>query len=454
MAKVVGIILVVVSFLLNIFLPLSVRPPGGALLTLPKMLAAAMAPYAGIAALLGLLLVLLCGRKGIPWRKRDQELSQRINIRILTLYALGLAAAVLSVVYMLRLASPQNSMEQTFGIFWQDAKSPELSSGMLERRWKWRMPATSKPNIEQDVFIANIPGSSHRLSANLWLPAEGANRTGLAYLYINMGGWKALDKSITYPIFRHIASQGHTVVDFVTRERPDVDIAGMVGDIKRAVFWLKLEGKQYGIDPEKIVIAGGSAGGNLALLTAFTPAHTELTPADLLHADTSVRAAVGFYAPSDLREYYSIEGRRAENFFDKLGDKFYKHAVSPEKLGVGETTDVMLTQLLGGLPGESPDMYDLASPINHVSPNSPATLLFHGEHDTAAPTVSSRRLYHMLVEAGVPAVYIEMPWNEHAYDIIFPQISPSALLTLYYLDHFLAFVAQSEDFGEEIGGIR
>jgi acetyl esterase/lipase len=114
----------------------------------------------------------------------------------------------------------------------------------------------------------------------------------------------------------------------------------------------------------------------------------------------------------------------------------------------------LLGLLLVLLCGESPDMYDLASPINHVSPNSPGTLLFHGEHDTAAPTASSRRLYHMLVEVGVPAVYIEMSWNEHAYDIIFPQISPSALLTLYYLDHFLAFVAQSEDFGEEIGGIR
>jgi acetyl esterase/lipase len=445
MTKVIGVLLVVVTFLLNIFLPLYVLPPAGALLTIPKMLAAALAPYTGVAALVGFALVLLGERKRIFWRNNKKKPLQSIRGGTFVFFALGLTAAALSVSYMLRLASHQDGMEQAFGVNWQDKIPAELSSGVIERRWKWIKPATSKPNIEQDVFIANIPGSSHQLTANLWLPAEGVNRTGLAYLYINMGGWKALDKGITYPVFRHIASQGHIVVDFVTRERPDADLVSMVGDVKRAIWWLKQEGDQYGIDPERIVVAGGSAGGNLALLAAFTPSHPDLTPEDLLFKDTTVHAAVGFYTPSDLWEYYAVEGRRAENSLDWLGDEFYKIAASPEKLGVGETTTVMLTQLLGGLPDEEPGMYDLASPLIHVSPTSPPTLLFHGEHDTAAPTTSSRLLHQRLVEAGVPAVYIELPWNEHAYDVIFPRLSPSALLTQYYLDRFLALAAHGEN---------
>ena len=44
---------------------------------------------------------------------------------------------------------------------------------------------------------------------------------------------------------------------------PEVDIYGMVGDVKRAIAWMKANASRYGVNPEKIVLGGGSAGGHL-----------------------------------------------------------------------------------------------------------------------------------------------------------------------------------------------
>jgi acetyl esterase/lipase len=70
---------------------------------------------------------------------------------------------------------------------------------------------------------------------------------------------------------------------------PETDIAGMVGDAKRAAAWLKTNAAEYGVDPDRIVIGGGSAGGHVALLAAYTLGHPDVTPADVHNTDTSVR---------------------------------------------------------------------------------------------------------------------------------------------------------------------
>ena len=65
-------------------------------------------------------------------------------------------------------------------------------------------------------------------------------------------------------------------------------MAGMIGDTKRALAWMKTRAAQYGVDPNKIVLMGSSAGGQLSLLTAYAPDHPAMTPAELAGADNSV----------------------------------------------------------------------------------------------------------------------------------------------------------------------
>jgi acetyl esterase/lipase len=62
-----------------------------------------------------------------------------------------------------------------------------------------------------------------------------------------------MDKDFnTRPFFRHLATQGHVVMDVAYRLCPEVDIYGMIGDVKRAVVWMKTNAEKYGLDPRSM----------------------------------------------------------------------------------------------------------------------------------------------------------------------------------------------------------
>jgi dipeptidyl aminopeptidase/acylaminoacyl peptidase len=75
-------------------------------------------------------------------------------------------------------------------------------------------------------------------------------------------------------------------------------------------------------------------------------------------------------------------------------------------------------------------MYDLASPISHVSAASPPTLLFQGKHDWIVPVASARRLYHALAAAGVPVVYVEFPRTVHGF-VVNPKNETKSLVGVF-----------------------
>ena len=86
-------------------------------------------------------------------------------------------------------------------------------------------------------------------------------------------------------------------------------------------------------------------------------------------------------------------------------------------------------------------MYDLASPIHHVNPACPPTLMFQGTHDAVVPLEAARRLHRALEAAGVPVVYVEYLWTEHAFDLMYPPLAnPAAKAALYDLERFLVCV--------------
>ena len=102
-----------------------------------------------------------------------------------------------------------------------------------------------------------------------------------------------------------------------------------------------------------------------------------------------------------------------------------------------------MTNLLGGVPEAVPEVCDLASPVNHVSAESPPTLLLQGAHDMLVCAPAARTLYRRLAAAGVPAVHVEFPLTEHAFDVglmDLTQNSPAAQAALYDVDRFLALM--------------
>jgi acetyl esterase/lipase len=119
--------------------------------------------------------------------------------------------------------------------------------------------------------------------------------SGLAFIYLHGGAWYFLDKDLgTRPFFRHLAAQGHVIMDVDYRLAPETDIMGMVNDVKRAIVWMKENAYTYGVNPNRIVVGGGSSGGHLALLSAYTTKNLRFTPKELEGKDISVCAVISF----------------------------------------------------------------------------------------------------------------------------------------------------------------
>jgi acetyl esterase/lipase len=251
----------------------------------------------------------------------------------------------------------------------------------------------------------------------------------------------------TRPHFRRLANQGHVILDIAYSLVPEVDLIGMVGDVKRGVLWLKQNGPRLGVDPDRVVLMGGSAGGHLALLAAYTPNHRQFQPVNSEN-DTGVRGVVAFYPPTDLNaSYESIEAAR-HAFLAGRRDKLSKKAVEiilqtsgfmPTGAKVEEVENLM-ARMLGVTPAEDPDRYRLLSPLHHVNSHCPPTLLLQSAADTFAMVSDVRRLHEALRQAGVPSILVEFPDTDHAFDLYMPQISPPAQAAMYDMERFLALL--------------
>jgi acetyl esterase/lipase len=354
---------------------------------------------------------------------------------------MGIIGAGMVIWYIWRCTRDHKGFEKAFGAGWKDQIPPDLTRHMVKRRWSFylKMKASTEPIWERDIPFWTIPNTNRQLLCDVWRPGNG-HISGLALIYLHGGGWVAYDKDfLTRPFFRHLVAQGHTVMDISYRLSPEVDICGMVGDAKRAIAWLKDNASLYGVNPEKIVLGGSSAGAHLALLTGCTPEHPEFIPDDLNSADLTVSGVVSYYAPTDL--IAGFEPWRTSNPFIKFDPVSIGTRLDPSEamkyLG-------RLEIVLGGYPQEIPDTYRLVNPTTHVQPGSPPTLLFQGNKDLLVSLDATNALYTKLVESGVPAIKVVFPWTDHMFDLILPQVNPAAQSALYDVDRFLALLLNKD----------
>jgi acetyl esterase/lipase len=354
---------------------------------------------------------------------------------------IGIAGAGVMIWYIWRSTRDHGGFEKAIGAGWSGQIHPQQRRHMVQKRWSWflKMKAIPEPSWERDIAFWTIPDTQRDLLCDLWRPA-GGDVSGMGLVYIHGGGWTTLDKDFgTKPFFRHLVGQGHTVMDVAYRLCPEVDIYGMVGDVKRAIAWMKANASDYGVSPEKIAIVGSSTGGHLALLAGNAPQHPELTPEDVTSADLSVCGIVSYYGPTDLVDGY-------------VQWKVEERLASQPPLPIGEKPDSniafryagRLDMLLGGLPQEIPGTYQLASPITHVHPGSPPTLLMQGDKDVLVGLDATNAFYKKLVESGVPAINVVFPGTEHLFDLVLPQINPAAQSALYDVDRFLALLLSKD----------
>ncbi len=218
-----------------------IAAPAGFALLFPKLLAGALTPVLGAISALGAL-------AGLVGRDPLAFLS-------------GELGALLSTAYVRRVTAAHNGFVEAFGPDWQQAIPVHVQQSMLQRRWTWRLPQRPAARLTSDVPFWTIPGADRTLRCDIWQPPPGVPPSGVAYLYFHGSGWYILDKDVgTRRLFRHLAAQGHVVMDVAYRLYPEVELMGMLGDVKRAVAWMKANAGRFDVDPARIVV--GQPAGN------------------------------------------------------------------------------------------------------------------------------------------------------------------------------------------------
>jgi acetyl esterase/lipase len=381
--------------------------------------------------------------------------------------AVGIYTALIFLIHIIRVTRPPDvttGFEQAFGLNWQQRIYPEQKTYFLSGRTAVRLSPVPKPRLEQNISFATIPGTSRKLLCDLWQPPEHITPSGLALIYLHGSAFYFLDKDYgTRPLFRHLAAQGHVIMDVAYRLAPETDLMGMVQDAKRAIAWMKEQAGTYGVHPDRIVLGGGSSGGHLALLAAYTNTDPEFTPTELEGQDTSVCAVISLYGTSDLSALYyhtrqhlttrTLPGRPKKAVPTKMpGWMIRSIGKDYHRLGLDRGFENIgaLAPLLGGHPDECPERYVQLSPVTHVHKDCPPTLLVHGEHDIMAPVIATRRLYNRLSQNHVPVVMHLLPQTDHGFDLVLPFISPATHNAIYDVERFLALMAVREPIVESI----
>ena len=226
-------------------------------------------------------------------------------------------------------------------------------------------------------------------------------------IMIHGGSWNGGSKNQLPAINRRIAAQGYTVASINYRHAPKWRFPAPVGDVFSAIEFLRANAARLGIDASRIVLIGRSAGGQLALSAAYSG------------RDPAIRGVVSIYAPTDLVLGHEKPSRRSVLDSQKAIEAF-----------------------LGGAPADYPAQYAAASPLRHVNPATPATLLIHGELDPIVWPMHSELLAARLKEAGRPHLFLSLPWATHGCDANLN--GPSGQLSLYAIERFLAAVCAAE----------
>ncbi|MEZ4222117.1 MAG: alpha/beta hydrolase [Polyangiaceae bacterium] len=249
-----------------------------------------------------------------------------------------------------------------------------------------------------------------RLLLDVYEPAS-PGRKRPAVLQIHGGGWvlgSRRDQGL--PLLYHLASHGWVGFNVDYRLSPRATFPDHLVDIKRALAWIREHADEYGVDPDFVVVTGGSAGGHLTAMMALTQNDPSYQPG-FESADTRVQAAVPFYG------VYCFVDR-----FKLHGPEFFSMLLEPL---------VMKAKL-----AKEPEKFHKASPLDQVNEDAPPFFVIHGDRDTLAPVQYARELVRLLRERShAPVVYAELPGAQHAFDIFY---SPRSVRVVEGVERFLS----------------
>lgn len=286
------------------------------------------------------------------------------------------------------------------------AKSEKVSVS-LSSHFSIKKDISSKP-IQDVVYGKTTDGVELKL--DVW-PAkeESADTLKPAIVKVHGGGWVGGDKSENPALNQWLNELGYTIFDVQYRMPPHAGWKDEVGDVKSALGWVLDNADTYKIDPQKINLMGESAGGNLAMLAAYSMGNAQLPPSTNV-PNVPINSVINLYGPADMTT-------------------FYKSNPSPDY--VQDVTK----QYIGGSPSQFSDRYKILSPINYIQESTPPTITFLGTSDRIVPEEQAEILNKALALNGVAHEFYLLPEADHGFDT-----NPGSLSTQFAREQVKAFL--------------
>lgn len=254
------------------------------------------------------------------------------------------------------------------------------------------------PNIERDIDFGR--GGDIDLRLDLYRPTAPSKRT--AVIHLHGGGFARGDKANNEPNCVAFAARGYTSISSQYRLSAQGRWPDQLHDVKAAIRWTRANAERLDIDPAKIVVAGHSAGGTLALVAAGSGDVPALEgEGGNPGVSSKVAACIAFYSASQ------------------------RHRPEPDRDD----------PLLG--PGRSEADYRQASGLSYASTAVP-TIFFHSVADDTVPVEASLELFAAYRAAGVPVEMHIMEGLPHVFERRHREyLSPAVELCDLFLDHLI-----------------
>ncbi len=246
----------------------------------------------------------------------------------------------------------------------------------------------------QDHVIGEVDGLA--LPMDIFIPTGDKN--GLAIVDIASGAWfsdrgKIRDHAMAgmYDVF---CSRGYTVFAIRPGSQTKFTALEMAGNVERAIRWVKAHAEDYAIDPERIGLAGASAGGHLATLVAVSPKPGDPDAKDALARQSTNVAAVGvFFPPTNFLEW----GDQGEPDFSRIGNILFHGGVD------GHDAETIARRA------------EEISPALRINGATPPFMIYHGDADPLVPLQQSEFLVAKIKETGGHATLEIKPGGGHPW---------------------------------------
>jgi len=274
----------------------------------------------------------------------------------------------------------------------------------------------------EDVIYGRKYGTA--LTLDVFTPKQNSN--GAAIVWCVSGGWFSAHEAVNAGSVAEYLKRGYTVFAVVHGSQPKFTIPEVLEDMHRAVRFIRSRSEQYQIDPNRIGITGGSAGGHLSLMqgTAGTLGNPDAKdPVD--RQSSRVQAVACFFPPTDFLNY----GKPGENAIGRGVLKNFRAPFDFHEFNKTANVFVPITDEERILT-----IGKAISPVNHATSDDPPTLIIHGDADLLVPIQQAELIINKLKESGVATELVVKKGAAHGW----PEMGKDSVTLADWFDKHLA----------------